>query len=140
MIQSSVVTIGAAGYSRPRVSTSVRPSPTPDRRRRQARMVPVVVVGAVAFAGGAVLGAAHQPAGQRAVERFARAWERGDLAAMYGELSGDARARVDRRGFTRAYDTAMTTATVARVATGAPRRDGDAFRVGVRVATRAFGP
>src|SRR5512132_473486 len=108
MIQSSVVTIGAAGYSRPRVSTSVRPSPTPDRRRRQARMVPVVVVGAVAFAGGAVLGAAHQ----RAVERFARAWERGDLAAMYGELSGDARARVDRRGFTRAYDTAMTTATV----------------------------
>ncbi len=102
--------------------------------------MPVVVLGAVAFAGGAVLGAAHQPAGQRAVERFARAWERGDLAAMYGELSGDARARVDRGGFTRAYETAMTTATVARVATGAPRRDGDAFRVGVRVATHAFGP
>jgi hypothetical protein len=111
-----------------------------DRRRRQARIVPIAVLGAVAFTGGAVLGAAHEPAGQAAVERFATAWERGDFAVMYAQLSDDARARVSRRNFTRAYQDALDTATAARVATGRPASDGDAFRVGVRVATRAFGP
>jgi penicillin-binding protein A len=111
-----------------------------DRRRRQARIVPIAVLGAVAFTGGAVLGAAHEPAGQAAVERFATAWERGDFAVMYAQLSDDARARVSRRNFTRAYQDALDTATAARVATGRPASDGDAFRVGVSVATRAFGP
>jgi transpeptidase family protein/penicillin-binding protein len=139
MIQSSVVTEGAPGYPDLGVSTRVR-STTPARRRRQARIVPVVALGVAAFAAGALVGAAHEPAGQAAVERFAVAWERGDRAAMYGELSPDSRARVTRTAFARAYDTAMSTATGVRVAAGRPRRDGDAFRVGVRVATRAFGP
>jgi peptidoglycan glycosyltransferase len=100
--------------------------------------VPVAVLGVVAFAGGAVVGA-RESAGQAAVERFASAWQRGDFAAMYAQLSDDARDRVSRVAFTRAYEDASTTATATRVAAGSPRRHGDAYRVGLRVPTRAFG-
>jgi peptidoglycan glycosyltransferase len=86
-----------------------------------------------------VVGARHKPAGQEHAERFAAAWERGDYAAMYSELTAADRDRVPRARFTAAYEDTLRTATAAKVDTAKPRRDGSAYRVPVRVPTRAFG-
>jgi peptidoglycan glycosyltransferase len=92
-----------------------------------------------AFVVGVVVGARHTPAGQAHAERFAAAWERGDYAAMYSELTAGDRDRVRRARFTAAYEEALRTATAAKVDTAEPRKDGSAYRVGVRIPTRAFG-
>ena len=49
--------------------------------RRRLLGAGAVVAGA-AFAGGVLAGALHVSSSQRAVERFAAAWARGDFAAM----------------------------------------------------------
>jgi cell division protein FtsI/penicillin-binding protein 2 len=92
-----------------------------------------------AFAGGLTFGALHVSPAQRTAERFAAAWERGDFAAMYSELSDGARERVRRGRFAAAYQRALETATATRVATGRPRQDSGAWIVPVRVPTRIFG-
>ncbi|MEA2248642.1 MAG: penicillin-binding protein, partial [Solirubrobacteraceae bacterium] len=92
-----------------------------------------------AFAGGLTFGALHVSPAQSAAERFATAWERGDFAAMYSELSDSARERVRRGRFTAAYQSALDTATATRVATGSPREDRGAYVLPVRVPTRIFG-
>ena len=58
---------------------------------------------AAAFVIGLVAGARHTPAGQAHAERFAAAWERGDYAAMYSELTADDRGRLPRARFTAIY-------------------------------------
>jgi peptidoglycan glycosyltransferase len=93
----------------------------------------------VAFVVGVVIGARHVPAGQHHAERFAEAWGRGNYAAMYSELTAPDRGRVSRLRFASAYRQALRTATATRVATGKPRKDGDAYRVPVTIPTRAFG-
>jgi penicillin-binding protein A len=111
-------------------------------RRRPAgsqRLAAVLALCAVAFVIGIVAGARHTPAGQARAERFAAAWERGDYAAMYSELTAGERGRVPRARFISAYQEALSTATAARVDTAEPRKDGDAYRVPVRIPTRAFG-
>jgi penicillin-binding protein A len=92
-----------------------------------------------AFFGGALLGGLHVPSSQRTVERFTAAWARGDFAAMYSELSPPERDRVRRGAFATAYQRALDTATAMRLVTGKPTRDGDAYRVPVRVETRVWG-
>jgi penicillin-binding protein A len=92
-----------------------------------------------AFVVGMVVGARHKPAGQEHAERFAAAWERGDYAAMYSELTAADRDRVPRARFTAAYEDTLRTATAAKVDTAEPRKDGSAYRVPVRIPTRAFG-
>jgi penicillin-binding protein A len=99
----------------------------------------VLAVCGFAFVVGLVVGARHKPAGQEHVERFAAAWERGDYAAMYSELTADDRDHLPRARFTAAYQDALRTATAAKVDTAKPRKDGDAYRVPVRIPTRAFG-
>src|SRR5215218_5367992 len=64
---------------------------------------------------------------------------RGDFAAMYSELSARERARIRRGAFTAAYQRALDTATATRVVTGRPERDGDGYRIPVRVRTRVWG-
>jgi peptidoglycan glycosyltransferase len=93
----------------------------------------------VAFAIGLVVGARHTPAGEDRVARFAAAWERGDYATMYTQLTAADRGRVNALRFANAYQETMRTATAAKVSTGALRKDGDAYRLPVRVDTRAFG-
>jgi peptidoglycan glycosyltransferase len=97
------------------------------------------IVAGVAFAAGALAGALHVPSSQRAVERFAAAWGRGDFAAMYSELSAPERGRVRRGAFTAAYQRALDTATAMRVVTGRPRSAAGAYDVPVRVETRVWG-
>jgi penicillin-binding protein A len=86
-----------------------------------------------------VLGARHMPAGQDRAQRFSDAWERGDYSTMYAQLTAAGRARVSPLRFVRAYQDTMRTATAAKIVTGTPRKDGDSYRVPVRVGTRAFG-
>jgi peptidoglycan glycosyltransferase len=93
----------------------------------------------VAFVIGAVVGARHMPAGQGHAEHFANAWAHGDYADMYAQLTAADRGRVSRLRFVAAYQEAMRTATATKVVTGKPRKDGDAYRLPVRIATRAFG-
>jgi peptidoglycan glycosyltransferase len=93
----------------------------------------------VAFVIGVVVGARHVPAGQGHAERFARAWAHGDYATMYSQLTAADKARISRLRFAAAYQEAMRIATAAKVVTAKPRKDGDAYRVGVRITTRVFG-
>jgi cell division protein FtsI/penicillin-binding protein 2 len=93
----------------------------------------------LAFVVGIVVGARHKPAGQEHVESFAAAWERGDYAAMYSELTPSDRRRLSRARFAAVYQDALRTATAAKVDTAKPRKDGSAYRVPVRIPTRAFG-
>src|SRR5689334_23695270 len=79
-----------------------RASPARVRRRRRVLAAAVAIAGG-AFAIGAVAGARHVPEAQRSVSRFAAAWQRGDFAAMYSELSEPERGRVRRGAFTAAY-------------------------------------
>jgi penicillin-binding protein A len=115
-----------------------RPSPARARKRRRV-LAAGAVVAASAFGLGLLLGAQHVPSAQRTADRFAAAWQRGDFAAMYSELSDVERERVRRGAFTAAYQRALDTATARRVAAGPARRDGDAYRVPVRIETSIFG-
>src|SRR4051812_18455536 len=78
-----------------------RASPARIRQRRRA-LAAGAAMAVGAFAVGAVAGAGHVPAAERSVSRFSAAWERGDFAAMYSELSEPERGRVRRGAFTAA--------------------------------------
>jgi peptidoglycan glycosyltransferase len=99
----------------------------------------VLVLCGVAFGIGVVVGARHVPANEDRARRFATAWERGDYSAMYAELTAADRGRLTPLRFLEDYRQTMRTATGATVVTGKPRKDGSAYRVPVRVATRVFG-
>ncbi|HEX8743049.1 MAG TPA: penicillin-binding transpeptidase domain-containing protein [Thermoleophilaceae bacterium] len=77
---------------------------------------------------------------EKAGERFARAWERGDWGAMHRELTAAARARHSPAALERAYRAAAATATATGVDAGRARADGDAAVVEVAFRTRVFGP
>jgi cell division protein FtsI/penicillin-binding protein 2 len=120
----------------------VRRSAPPRRdsvRLRRRVLGGAALVAVLAFAGGALAGSLHVSSSQQAVERFAKAWARGDYAAMYSELSPTERARVRRGAFTRSYQKALDTATAVSVVTGRPTHDGDAYRIPVRMHTRIWG-
>jgi len=104
------------------------------------RVQALVAAGAVAFGVGLVCGATHQSKAEKAAKAYARAWGRGDLAAMYGMLSPDARNRFSAAAFRSAYARSARTATASDWAIGrAKGRGDDSFAVPVRVDTRIFG-
>ena len=71
---------------------------------------------------------------------FARAWERGDYAAMYAALSDEAKRTTPIGAFAQSYRDAAATATATRVDAGrATDPDDGAVTVPVRVGTRIFG-
>jgi peptidoglycan glycosyltransferase len=146
MIQSTEVTkapeatlkrVGGQPHGAERAEPN-RPSPARARKRRRVLGAGVLVAGA-AFGTGLLLGAQHVPGAQRTADRFGAAWSRGDFAAMYSELTDVERTRVRRGAFAAAYQGALDTATARRVVTRPARRDGDAYRVPVRIETRIFG-
>jgi peptidoglycan glycosyltransferase len=97
--------------------------------------------GAIAFGVGLVCGATHQTKAEKAAKGFARAWSRGDVAAMYANLSPDARKRFSAAAFRGAYARNGTTATASEWTIGRARqRGGDTFAIKVHVVTRVFGP
>jgi len=106
-----------------RPSPLVGPPPRrPARRSRMLhRLAPLLAFATAAFVVGIVLGSRHEPSERRVAARFAAAWERGDYAAMYSELTAGDRDRLPRARFTAAYEDALRTATAAKVDTGKPR-------------------
>ena len=87
---------------------------------------PLIVVATLAFAGGMVV--AVEPDAP-AAQRFVDAWERGDAAAMYAELTPDAQEEYSLPHFRQIYDDAATQSTLAdaqrRRRQRAGRRRGD---------------
>ena len=94
----------------------------------------------VAFAGGVVVGARSGPDERTVAERYVHAWEAGDYAAMYRELSPAAQRRVSRDRFARLHRAALATATARSLAAGRAERPHDGVvRVPMVVRTRIFG-
>jgi peptidoglycan glycosyltransferase len=132
-------------HSDRQVSASPRSAPestaTSHRRRRRLvhRAAPLGALAVLAFGAGAIAGARVPEPGQRAVERFTRAWEVADYATMYRALSETARRRSSARSFVRSYRRTAAIATIWRVDTAPPTRAGGAWLVPVKVRTRIFG-
>jgi cell division protein FtsI/penicillin-binding protein 2 len=118
------------------------------RRRRRGSRLPTPSLTSIVVAVAALLGvgagvliirATRGDDGRATVERFARAWERGDYAAMYRLVDPRARRSVSRLAFEDAYRQTARTATATGVQVGLPRREDDDWSVPVRVSTRVFG-
>ncbi len=89
--------------------------------------MPVVVIAAAAFAGGVTLATAPSRSEHRLVTRYAAAWDRGDIQAMYAMLDAGSRRRVTEAQFAAqlastadiATTRTLTVLHVGRVAHGA---------------------
>ena len=115
---------------------------TESRNQRLRRARPVLVLAAVAFATGAILGARHTaPAGYALADQFVTAWTKGDYARMYSDIAGSSRRGTSISEFAQAYREALTTATAAHERIGGATRGGPGAEVTVpvRVRTRLFG-
>lgn len=113
------------------------------RHRLTTRLLPLGAVALAAFILGAVAGAPGSPDREIAL-RFAKAWERGEIAAMYRELNATSKRATSLSVFARAYRTAAQTASLRRLDVGqaeAPStRDGETVvPVAVEVETVDFG-
>ncbi len=95
-------------------------SPEVERRRRLVtRTLPLSLIALIAFLLGAVAGKPSSPE-KEAAQRFAEAWESGELAAMYRELNPASRREIDVNDFAIAYREADEVATLRSLETGSP--------------------
>jgi hypothetical protein len=110
---------------------------------RWRRIRPVLALGAVAFAVGAIVGAAHSgsSSARKLAEGFAAAWAQSNYAAMYSEIAPASQRAISPGEFAGAYREAAMLATVSAVdVTGRPQAAADGVEVvPVRVRTRLFG-
>src|SRR4051812_25078920 len=91
------------------------------RRRLTHRALPVLGgLAAAALVVGIVVGASADSAGESVARRYAAAWERGDYARMYRQLSAESRSRISEADFTTAYRRTLATATGTAVSVGSP--------------------
>jgi peptidoglycan glycosyltransferase len=110
---------------------------------RGRRVRPLIVLAAVAFVVGAIVGAGHSspsPAPGVAA-RFVAAWTKGDYASMYSELAPASQREVSPSEFAQAYREALMTATAeSEQVVGAPRgAAGGVEVVATKVHTHLFG-
>jgi penicillin-binding protein A len=126
MIQSTPVT-GGRGYRQ--------------RRERLFRhLVPVLLVGALAFIVGLLFGALHKPAEQERADDYAAAYAKRDYDAMYALLTQEAQRRTTPERFRAAHEDAHATATTLRIAVDdADSPEDGVVSVPARVETRVFG-
>jgi peptidoglycan glycosyltransferase len=107
---------------------------------RRAR--PVLVLAAIAFAVGAIVGAHRgEPPGYALADQFVRAWTRREYTSMYADVAAPSRRATSIAEFASDYGEALTTATATGASlAGAAHgvRDGK-VAVPVRVRTRLFG-
>jgi penicillin-binding protein A len=102
------------------------------------RTAPMIAIALVAFVVGIIVGAGSDSS---AAQRFVDAWERGDTAGMYAELTEEAQDEYSRDEFERAYSNASETATIDTFSAG-EAEDGDSGDVQVvemEFDTHAFG-
>jgi cell division protein FtsI/penicillin-binding protein 2 len=118
----------------------------PSRRAsvRQTTVRRVVAVGAVLVVGmgiGVMCAVTGGPDERETVQRYARAWQRGDYAGLRALITGDAQKAWPQPAFTRRYTDANAIATVAAIRTGQPKDEGEGrWRIPVELQTRVFGP
>jgi hypothetical protein len=120
-------------------------SPEVERRRRLiTRALPLILIALVAFVFGAMAGTPGSP-DKEAAERFVRAWESDEFAAMYRELNPASKRRIELNDFVTTYRVAAEVATLRSLEADSPddasSRNGQTV-VAVPIATRtvAFGP
>jgi penicillin-binding protein A len=107
---------------------------------RRAR--PVLVLAALAFAAGALLGSDHgKPAGYTVAQQFVKAWTRREYASMYADIARSSQRAISPSEFADAYTQALTTATVTSAkVTGSPSTAPQgAVKLPVKLDTRLFG-
>ena len=107
------------------------------RRRILTRVVPIVALAVIAFVAGAVVAAGDSAPG---AHRFLDAWEQDDIQGMYAELTPGAQDNYSMPAFRRAYDDAMTTATITSVDVTATHEVDAGLAADVGFQTNAFGP
>ena len=88
---------------------------------------------------GVLYSAFSTPASIRTGRDFARAWEKGDYAAMYELLTDDAKTKTTRQAFRAAYRADARTATLQKLRVERVRSHGDAVELTVAARTLAFG-
>ena len=106
-------------------------------------MLPLAVIGLVAFVIGAAMGVPGSPE-KDAANRFAQAWEAGEFAAMYGELNDASQTAISVNDFAIAYREAARTATLRSLQAGSAHDPVDnngstAVPVPIAISTVAFG-
>jgi len=107
---------------------------------RRAR--PVLVLAAVAFAVGAIVGAPRKTSpGDALAAQFVRAWTRRDYTSMYSDIAASSRRATSVSEFANDYREALTTATAtgAGLLGAARAARGGEVTVPVRLQTRLFG-
>jgi peptidoglycan glycosyltransferase len=120
-------------------------SPEVERRRRLiTRALPLILIALVAFVLGAIAGTPGSP-DKEAAERFARAWEGDDFAAMYRELNPASKRRIELNDFVTTYRAAAAVATLRSLEADSPgdvssRSGQTVVPVAIAVKTVAFGP
>jgi hypothetical protein len=123
---------------------SATPRPRARARRRPvawARLAPLIVAAAAAFAAGLAIGAAHDDPRRTAAQDFGDAWVRGDYAAMHALLVPDDRREIPLARFAAAYRDAAKVATISRVTVGrASEPAGGTVTLPVALQTRIWGP
>jgi cell division protein FtsI/penicillin-binding protein 2 len=104
------------------------------------RVVPLVVIAALAFVGGILIATGPGKAERQLVTRYVDAWQHQNFAEMYSLLDPESRQRLSRNQFIAAYASAATTATLISVTPlHVNSRTGDYIPVRMRVRTRVFG-
>ncbi len=120
-------------------------SPEVERRRRLiTRALPLSLIALVAFVFGAMAGTPGSP-DKEAAERFVRAWEGDEFAAMYRELNPASKRRINLNDFVTTYRAAAEVATLRSLEADSPddasSRNGQAIvPVPIATTTVAFGP
>jgi peptidoglycan glycosyltransferase len=102
--------------------------------------VAIGLVLVVAIGVGVVCSSTGGPSERDAVQRYARAWERGDWASLRREITSAAQRRYSSGALAARFAAAAGTATITAVTTGRPRDAGNGdWQLPVTVRTRAFG-
>ncbi len=117
-----------------------RPTAKQRRRRRLARIIPIVILAVAAFIAGIIIATGPGRAERQLVTHYVQAWEHGNYARMYSLLDPASKQRVSETRFIAAYRTAAATATLASVTMlNVGSRSGAVIPVRMRVATHVFG-
>jgi cell division protein FtsI/penicillin-binding protein 2 len=101
----------------------------------------MLLVAALAFVVGMIVGALHRPPAQDVGDDYAQAFEKRDYGAMYDLLTSDAKARFTPAQFRAAHTDAAATATATTFRfQEAEGPDDDVVEIPATVQTRVFGP
>ncbi|MFN8132784.1 MAG: penicillin-binding transpeptidase domain-containing protein [Solirubrobacteraceae bacterium] len=102
--------------------------------------MPLLIVAGLAFVVGVVVGALHTPGEQKVADAYAKAWAKGNYAAMYKLISDDAKRSVTPAAFRAAYQRSADTATATSTSVGQAKDPQDgAVAVPVKMKTRLWG-